>query len=275
MGSCIRLQDLPDLAVQVEDVDEKQPDDDLHKTWECGVKRYLDGQSVEEEKRTKIQRVQGTQHIVAWDNALQQVGIIGGIAQFCTPRDTWGLSINDLPLVDAPQGRLPCLVLALDQGPQSFPTSWFLLYHMHLNGFVIFDIYHRFWNDVKDALADCGLWTFVQASVVVMNLDFGPWDGSEFFERAATSLRHFLANATPSHPLFLRFFSQIMQDAGNLEGDVSLAARTALFESLKDLVAFSRKMKRVCLSRWFGWHDSAKVFLKVLRVGKSVLPSHG
>ena len=55
-------------------------------------------------------------------------------------------------------------------------------------GLVVNDPSHRAWNDVWQALADTGLWAFVLLFQVVLDLNFGPWDGSSFFSKAEDAL---------------------------------------------------------------------------------------
>ena len=132
-------------------------------------------------------------------------GVKGGLKFFQTPEDLRNKPIAELPLLHSPEERPPSIVFALDQGPQSFPTTFFMGYKMKPNTFCHFDPSHRLWNDVKDGLAEGGRWGFISLATIVFNLDFGPFEGSEFFHRGRDALKHFHTNTTVQNPLLTRF----------------------------------------------------------------------
>lgn len=259
-------QDIPDLAVQAEDATEPV---EQHRAeeWQLACAGFVDGSGWEDIKLTKIQRVAGMKHLLAWDNALRAIGVEHGLAAFVADPTQCAKGISDLPLLDSMSARPPSITFALDQGPQSFPTVFYMAYALKLHVFWHYDASHRLWNDVKDALAETGNWGFVCISTLAMNLDFGPWDGSEFFHRSAEALRHFVANGSSSHPLFSRFVAEIAADDGLEDGGLlSSAQRQELFQSLASHRAWSRKSVRVALCRWFGWLDAAERFLETWHV---------
>lgn len=256
------LQVLPDLAIQIGDVDEQAGQEFVAAATQraTAVIEHRELPADELKSLGTAKRIGGVQHMRAWDNGIQMLGM-QGLAQFVVPPEHAAVPIEALPLLDSPDDRPPSLVMALDQGPQSYPTTFFLTYSLRLNMFTHFDTSHRLWNDCKDALAENGHWHFVVLSIIAMNLDYGPWDGSEFFGRASMTLKHFVANAGPDHPLFQAFAADIAKDSGaDMSGDA--ASLAALFKTLDGHPAFSKKNPRVALSRWFGWFDSACELLK-------------
>lgn len=259
-------QDIPDLAVQAEDVDELcEPA--RAEELQLASAAFVDGTGWEDLKLTRVQRVSGMKHMLAWDNALRGIGVKCGLATFASDPAKAAASIPDLPPIVSCADRPPSITFALDQGPQSFPTVFYMGYSLRLHVFWHYDASHRLWNDVKDSLAETGNWGFVCISTIVMNLDFGPWDGSEFYHRSAEALRHFAVNASVSHPLFARFVADIAAEDGIGDGALlNSSQRQAIFESLASHRSWSRKSLRVALSRWFGWVDSAAAFLETWHV---------
>lgn len=207
----------------------------------------------------KMQRVAGAKHMHAWDNSLKQCGL-GGFKTFVAEDEVAECDINDLPLLLTPEELPPMIVFALDQGPQSYPTNFYMQYVMKMNVFCHYDVSHRLWNDCKDALAECGQWGFVILSIITMNLDFGPFDSCTFFARNQDALKHFVANCDCSHPLFQYFAEDIAKEAKVDIEDGEQWMRD-VFDMLPGHPAWARKNQKVGLSRWFGWVDSGKQLL--------------
>ena len=104
-------------------------------------------------------------------------GMAAGFKHFQPPKEERDCAIDDLDVCSLACARHPSLVAALDQGPQSFPTVFFLQYELGLNFWFHYDPSHRVWNDVRDGMSDAGMFPFLVLSSLVMNLDHGPWDG--------------------------------------------------------------------------------------------------
>lgn len=223
------------MAVQVEDIDQ-QVEEARAEEWQLASAAFADGAGWEDIKLTKVHRVQGMKHMLVWDNALRGIGVASGFKLFVADRELAQRAIPDLPLSSSPTDRPASIVFALDQGPQSFPTVFYMAYDMKIHTFWHYDGSHRLWNDVKDAMADTGNWGFVCISTIIMNLDYGPWDGSEFYHRAKEAMCHFVTNSSVEHPLFMRFASAIAQDDGlDTGGGVFSAAQLRdIFDSLSD-----------------------------------------
>eukprot|EP00974_Lingulodinium_polyedra_P094214 9129216-Lingulodinium_polyedra.AAC.1 len=75
-----------------------------------------------------------------------------------------------------------------------------MAYACHARALLMSDPSHRGWNDIKQALLDSGLWVFILLLVVVLNLDFGPWDGSAFHQRASEGMQSLFAAGGVAHP---------------------------------------------------------------------------
>eukprot|EP00974_Lingulodinium_polyedra_P042297 4059141-Lingulodinium_polyedra.AAC.1 len=58
-----------------------------------------------------------------------------------------------------------------------------MAYHAKVRCLGIHDIFHREWNDCTLALKSCDLWYVILLTSMVMNLPYGPWDGSSWFSK--------------------------------------------------------------------------------------------
>eukprot|EP00974_Lingulodinium_polyedra_P084201 8153620-Lingulodinium_polyedra.AAC.1 len=111
-----------------------------------------------------------------------------GLAYFLVPEDDPWRRMTITALKDkllAETVPPPLLVVSSDQGGGGYQCVFYLAYRggarlMHLS-----DPSHRSWNDVKQAFSDAGVWAFVLLMTVVLNLDYGPWDGAQFHQKAA------------------------------------------------------------------------------------------
>ncbi|CAK0801041.1 unnamed protein product, partial [Prorocentrum cordatum] len=206
-------------------------------------------------------RVAGAKHMFAWDNAMRQAGL-QGLSKFIANEDETPLQIQGLPHIERPEQRPDTIVFSLDQGPTSYATHFYMLYAMKMNLFCHYDVSHRLWNDVKDAFCECGEWNFIRLSTIVLNSDFGPWDGSAYFNKGGSVLKNFGASCGASHPLFVCFHKAIATELGiPIEGNDEKFLE-GVFLALKESDAWDTKNVNIGLSRWSGWHDSAQHFLK-------------
>ena len=113
---------------------------------------------------------------------------------------------------------------------------------------MFFDPSHRSWNDVKQAMVDCGLWAYILALHIVLNLDHGPWDGSVVHAKSSEALQKLIAYVGLASPLIELFREHILKDLGlgarRFEEDID----SFLLKHMKEL--FNTKARRVPLNRW-------------------------
>ena len=69
----------------------------------------------------------------------------------------------------------------LDEGSSQYALMWWLSYHIGLRFIPIRDVYHREWNDCKNAIMKAGLSWVIQATNLLYNLAYGPWEGCAWF----------------------------------------------------------------------------------------------
>eukprot|EP00971_Amphidinium_carterae_P175236 3473792-Amphidinium_carterae.4 len=147
----------------------------------------------------------------------------------------------------------PSLSLALDQGSDGWSSTWFLkserICHM-----TFADPAHRCWNDVRQTLKDCGLWSSILALTAICNFDGGPWKDCRFFQEGQVGMQEFLTCSASGNSLFEEYRHWLIEDLDlvhrQMEPDLDDTIRLGLCD------AFRRKIARVGLSRWFGIHES-------------------
>eukprot|EP00974_Lingulodinium_polyedra_P052127 5015095-Lingulodinium_polyedra.AAC.1 len=109
-------------------------------------------------------------------------------------------------------------------------------------------------------LADTGLWPFILLLVVVFNLEYGPWEGGQFQQRALEAMQTILVNEGVSHPFLRHFRDSIIRDNGwwaqRHDGDMDDRIQG------RCLQVWEAKAQRVALNRWMNVLDSAQDFNK-------------
>eukprot|EP00974_Lingulodinium_polyedra_P097219 9422080-Lingulodinium_polyedra.AAC.1 len=185
-----------------------------------------------------------------------------GLSQFFLPADHPFRLATIQQLAASPDflGSLPpLLVLSSDQGGGGFQTYWYMLYQCSARVMLLSDPSHRGWNDLKQALVDAGLWPFILLFAIVLNLDFGPWDGAAFHQKAAESMGNVMANGGLQHPLLRACKEAILKDQGWWERRHEEHVEVDLQELC--LHCFDAKSQRVALNRWMNLIHSAKKYL--------------
>ena len=102
------------------------------------------------------------------------------------------VDIDKLTFGPEADGLHPILTIALDQGPQSFPALAYLIFKLNLMLWFTFDISHREWNDAKSAYISVGLWPLVLLLIIAINLDFGPFEGTTWWNKGFEGIVHFV-----------------------------------------------------------------------------------
>ena len=120
---------------------------------------------------------------------------------------------DDVPLIDS-DDFLPTLILHLDEGSPGYALMWFLMYGLPMRVVAMRDPLHRQWNDARLALSRSRHWWIVQLTSTCINLPFGPWDGSAWWERLVSQAQDFAVRSTQWSPLFMSLYSLICKDLG-------------------------------------------------------------
>ena len=146
----------------------------------------------------------------------------------------------------------PTLVLHLDEGSPGYAKIWFLMYGLPLRVMPMRDVFHREWNDARLGLSESHLWWIVQLTTVCVNLPFGPWDGSAWWEKVVGQAQDFAVRSNEFSPLYLSLYSLICTDLGE-EAVGTIDHIRSVFKQMTDRGRFGKKGEKVSSRRWFGW----------------------
>ena len=111
------------------------------------------------------------------------------------------------------EGYHPTLVMHFDEASQGFAMIWYLL-DLPMRIVPIRDPFHREWNDCRLALSRSELWWVVLITSVVVNLPFGPWDGSSWWGRMIGMAADQAQRSHANTPLFVVLYGLIARDLG-------------------------------------------------------------
>ena len=168
---------------------------------------------------------------------------------------------NDLSL---PLHNRPLLVLLLDEGSIGVAASWYLTHKLGARVVLLRDLFHREWNDIKDAIKSSGLWYVVLLSNIVFNLCYGPWEGSAWYEKLVAGATELFAKETVANPLFQSLYPMICND----HGDTAVGTyehRSQVLTATANAEAFKRKGPRCTMRRFFSWSLAAEWHLQEWR----------
>ncbi len=153
-----------------------------------------------------LHRLVSENTLVALDNALLQT-VGKGLAAFVDP----GQDKDADPEPQRPGRRWPTLTLHTDRGPTSWCAVWFMMFGLRLNLVVLPDFSHDVWNDVKNAVFSIGWGAHLHAFTWVMNVPFGPWEGSKWFRIVQEGCTEALAVAAAwQDPLFQESIKSVL-----------------------------------------------------------------
>ena len=105
---------------------------------------------------------------------------------------------------DLPPHLRPTLSMHLDEGSVGYGACWYLQFHILTRMVVCRDIYHREWNDAKNALMDCKLWWVCLLTRIPFNMAYGPWKGSKWWQQTRDAAKETLSKETDHQPTLLQ-----------------------------------------------------------------------
>ena len=148
--------------------------------------------------------------------------------------------------------------VVIDQGSDGWSLMFYLLYKQKLRFILKFDIYHREHNDVMGAVKASGMWGCCVLSGMVHNVNYGPWEGSAWFQKILKASIEYFALAGPDDALFKMFISDVARDKGmSLEDFETLdEAVDEIFAAVRDGSCFRKKGFRTAFRRFFSWYQA-------------------
>lgn len=215
-------------------------DAQLRRTTGAGLRRYM-VPGVGNSRRQQVERSPGFQgHIDSHAKA----------------------SESDAPESERRQGLAPPVFTFLtDQGPIPSCMAHFMLNHLRLRCVVLWDPWHRWWNDLKNGVQEGGLWGCFLAMCIPWNLAYGPWQGEKNFVDLVEAIRFYEEVGQGTQDTLYSSLAQHMwRDTGVEEPPIHEEAWKAMWTSIFDSKLWRIKGPKVAMSRWMGWLDCCEFF---------------
>lgn len=117
------------------------------------------------------------------------------------------------PEIPRQPGRItsPTLHKTLDQGSIGWPAAVWTDFCLQLRGTSTEDKWHRWHNDMKDALVASGCWLTICEKTVVYNVATAPWGGHAFHGVVSGAARQYFAERDEKCPLFQMMYKDILR----------------------------------------------------------------
>ena len=133
------------------------------------------------------------------------------------------------------------LTIALDEGSDGKAAFYALTSPKYrLNMECHFDMNHGLWNNMKQAIRDCGMWPTLIMAMISWNSIHGPYDQDMFYKTFCDAHKeYFKTSMGPSDPAFQAQLPRLLHDSG--EPELMASPGTAEMMCLTPL-------QRVCLS---------------------------
>ena len=148
------------------------------------------------------------------------------------------------------EGRPRVMILCTDQEATQLAAVNYLKFGRSLFVEHVNDPAHRSHNDVNLAMAAAGLLTFGIVSVGLYNVRYGPWNKGTWFGKVQTMADEMSRSMSPSDPLLLTFFPDILEDQGRSQEDNNEAERRAFLDSLPNRSFVRSKGSKASQSRF-------------------------
>lgn len=241
----------------------------------------------------KITRASGYNELRALSHALQSIS--KGIDYFQWPEDlrwqpsqsgchrilvgdryhlvlTDGTEVPQIPPTVSLK-QLPILISCSDQGGINRSCLDHLQYKLQAPIVICFDPNHRVWNDVRDSLKKSpgSLFRCLLEYSLIYNLNYGPLQTREWFQKKRTLLKEFFSEANPNGEPFISYLPLIAAERQLLEPDSPEARETFFTEELSKAKSFQVHGPTVKLMRWFSWWEADQWYRGEVWLSKMVM----
>ena len=156
--------------------------------------------------------------------------------------------------------RTPILVSISDQGGINRAGLDYLVFKMGLGLHVLFDPYHRVWNDVRECLKKGGdLWKSFLSFALLWNVNYGPFASKEWHQKKVARAKDIVASNSAHCEPFLSFLPLICKER-QIPEPSSPEGREEIFNSILEMKSIRSLGPIVKLMRWFSWFQSEHFF---------------
>ena len=171
--------------------------------------------------------------------------------------------------------RTPILVSISDQGGINRAGLDYLVFKMGLGLHVLFDPYHRVWNDVRDCLKKGGdLWKSFLSFALLWNVNYGPFGSKEWYQKKVARAKDIVASNSAHCEPFLSFLPLICKER-QIPEPSSPEGREEIFNSILQMKSIRSLGPIVKLMRWFSWFQSEHFFAGENWVTKYIMLDKG
>lgn len=246
-----------------------------HQQWQSQLSEFFKviPDELPAAKRRRLQKVAaGSKHerlaSLDWLRAIEH-SMIATAAKKFDNFDSRGLlkgyTIDEMETVrfdgqdpDSPPYVPSLLVMCTDQcSTQLCPTAY-TMYHLGLNMLHMPDPYHMEWNDIGEAMAMSGFQPALEASLIIFNLAYGPFQKSAFFNDLKDAAVDCATSMTPNDLLLTKLWPSIMQDHGMpVATSGGEDDRTKFLSTLAGWGPGVVKGPKAATSRWFSYIHAA------------------
>ena len=171
---------------------------------------------------------------------------------------------------------LPVLCHMIDQSQIGVAACYHMMHHMRLMVFVMYDYYHRTWNDIKNAARSSKGFFFstMLKYSLVFNLNYGPFGKGGWFLDKQTFLKEMALSCSSTHQFFRARAPDIAEDIGRAE-----PVTDQDYKDIWDFVVgfqkgFKLKGPLTKVMRWFSFFEGYDFYRKELNSLKLVLDWH-
>ena len=191
--------------------------------------------------------------------------IVNTITQECIRQIPDNFSWNSLPL----------LCNMIDQSQIGVAACFHMGHQMQLMVLVMYDYYHRAWNDIKNAAKTSNgfFFSIMLKYSLVFNLNYGPFGKGGWFNDKKDFLKEVEASLTHTHPFFRERAHAIAKDQG-WDEPVTEADYEKVWHLVLQQSHFQKKGSLCKIMRWFSFFESCKAQRKDLNSLKLVLDWH-
>ena len=157
--------------------------------------------------------------------------------------------------------QVPLLCSVSDQGGINRASLDYCCYKLKLPLLVLFDPFHRCWNDIKDTLKKTppNLFKTMIAFSLLWNCNYGPAGSKEWHHKKRQKLENLMDLSNAHSQPFISFLPFICAERG-LEEPHDADGRDRVFQSMQSLNSIQVLGPLVKLMRWFSWFEAEKFY---------------
>ena len=162
-----------------------------------------------------------------------------------------------------------------DQGPLNMASLNFIQYSKGAHMAVcLWDPFHRAWNDIKTSAKRARCWRTILELTCMFNINYGPFNSSQWWQRKRALLEEFLASTTINSQLWNKYEGLIAHERRMVQPSDE-DDREELLRQMGAIQNFVIKGPLVKLMRWFSFFQCCNFYQHDFYATKMVLETQG